>query len=150
MSSIAVRLLNMVQECSLLVVHATLAQRGHKGTPKHTHIMRKHKPHMVYLLVVILPPLLPFCQVSVPTDGVFGCGAHSDYGMLTILATDSTPGLQVGFESGLPDCWDMRAHGRVEARANCTCCVLVSQAGKQGVTTDASLYPLTTHQAHAH
>lgn len=35
-------------------------------------------------------------QVSVPTDGVFGCGAHSDYGMLTILATDSVPGLQVG------------------------------------------------------
>lgn len=34
-------------------------------------------------------------QVSAPTDGVFGCGAHSDYGMLTILATDSVPGLQV-------------------------------------------------------
>lgn len=34
-------------------------------------------------------------QVSAPTDGVFGCGAHSDYGMLTILATDGVPGLQV-------------------------------------------------------
>lgn len=59
------------------------------------HIMRKQKPTMKVLLVVILPPLLPFCQVSVTTDGVFGCGAHSDYGMLTILATDSTAGLQV-------------------------------------------------------
>eukprot|EP01083_Nonionella_stella_P125814 380581_1 len=32
---------------------------------------------------------------SVPGEGVFACGAHSDYGMLTVLATDSVPGLQV-------------------------------------------------------
>lgn len=37
-------------------------------------------------------------QVSDPGAGVFGAGAHSDYGMLTLLATDSVPGLQVGGE----------------------------------------------------
>ena len=33
--------------------------------------------------------------MSCPEDGVFGAGAHSDYGLLTILATDSSPGLQI-------------------------------------------------------
>ncbi len=28
--------------------------------------------------------------------GIFGVGAHTDWGMLTVLATDSTPGLQAG------------------------------------------------------
>ncbi len=27
-------------------------------------------------------------------EGIFGVGAHTDWGMLTVLATDSTPGLQ--------------------------------------------------------
>jgi hypothetical protein len=46
------------------------------------------------LLIPSLLLLLPM-QVSVPTEGVYGCGAHSDYGLLTILATDEVPGLQV-------------------------------------------------------
>jgi isopenicillin N synthase-like dioxygenase len=28
-------------------------------------------------------------------NGIFACGAHSDYGMLTLLATDDQPGLQI-------------------------------------------------------
>ena len=28
-------------------------------------------------------------------QGVFGAGAHSDYGMLTLLKTDEHPGLQI-------------------------------------------------------
>ena len=40
-------------------------------------------------------------EKSVPEEGVFACGAHSDYGMLTVLATDDVPGLQVG---GNVDC----------------------------------------------
>lgn len=32
---------------------------------------------------------------SVPEAGVFGAGAHSDYGMLTLLATDENAGLQI-------------------------------------------------------
>jgi isopenicillin N synthase-like dioxygenase len=27
--------------------------------------------------------------------GIYGTGAHSDYGLLTLLATDDVPGLQV-------------------------------------------------------
>ena len=32
---------------------------------------------------------------SVPDAGIFGCGAHTDYGMLTVLSTDDIPGLQI-------------------------------------------------------
>lgn len=34
-------------------------------------------------------------EPSAPEDGIFGAGAHSDYGMLTLLKTDDVPGLQV-------------------------------------------------------
>jgi|UniRef100_A0A8J9RZE9 isopenicillin N synthase-like dioxygenase len=34
-------------------------------------------------------------EPSRPEDGIFACGAHSDYGMITLLLTDSTPGLQI-------------------------------------------------------
>ena len=32
--------------------------------------------------------------MSASDDGNIGAAAHSDYGMLTLLATDGTPGLQ--------------------------------------------------------
>ncbi|CAN0030535.1 unnamed protein product [Phaeothamnion confervicola] len=35
-------------------------------------------------------------EVSDASEGVFGCGAHTDYGLLTFLATDDVPGLQAG------------------------------------------------------
>lgn len=53
--------------------------------------------------MVALRPLHYSAEVSVPTDGVLGCGAHSDYGMLTILATDSVPGLQAHFNGSWHD-----------------------------------------------
>ena len=34
-------------------------------------------------------------QKSAPAEGVLGCGAHSDYGMLTLLLTDDVPGLEI-------------------------------------------------------
>lgn len=34
-------------------------------------------------------------QVSDPSKGLFGAGAHSDYGLITLLATDDVYGLQV-------------------------------------------------------
>ena len=34
-------------------------------------------------------------SVSAPKDGAFACGAHSDYGFMTFLTTDSVPGLEV-------------------------------------------------------
>jgi len=34
-------------------------------------------------------------EPSSPEEGIFACGAHSDYGMITLLLTDGNPGLQV-------------------------------------------------------
>jgi isopenicillin N synthase-like dioxygenase len=34
-------------------------------------------------------------QISDPTKGLFGAGAHTDYGLITLLATDEVSGLQV-------------------------------------------------------
>lgn len=41
--------------------------------------------------LLLLPPL----GISDPSKGIYACGAHSDYGMLTLLATDAVTGLQV-------------------------------------------------------
>lgn len=43
----------------------------------------------------LLRPLKYAAAASDPRAGKFAAGAHSDYGVLTILATDGTPGLQV-------------------------------------------------------
>uniref|UniRef100_A0A7R9YQ36 Fe2OG dioxygenase domain-containing protein n=1 Tax=Chlamydomonas euryale TaxID=1486919 RepID=A0A7R9YQ36_9CHLO len=45
--------------------------------------------------IVSLRPLHYSGTKSAPGDGVFGAGAHTDYGMLTILKTDEVPGLQI-------------------------------------------------------
>ena len=37
---------------------------------------------------------------SCPEQGLFGCGAHSDYGMWTLLLTDAHKGLQIQTKSG--------------------------------------------------
>lgn len=34
-------------------------------------------------------------EKSRPSDGIYGAGAHTDYGMITLLTTDGTPGLQL-------------------------------------------------------
>lgn len=52
------------------------------------------KPHFERPMLM-LRPLHYQGRVSQPTNGIFGAGAHTDYGMLTILATDGTPGLQI-------------------------------------------------------
>jgi isopenicillin N synthase-like dioxygenase len=36
--------------------------------------------------------------LSKPEDGVYGCGAHSDYGLFTFLLTDEEPGLEIFFK----------------------------------------------------
>lgn len=36
-------------------------------------------------------------ETSKPEKGVFACGAHSDYGMITLLLTDHQPGLQIKY-----------------------------------------------------
>ncbi|KAG2449269.1 hypothetical protein HYH02_005426 [Chlamydomonas schloesseri] len=50
--------------------------------------------------LVTLRPLHYAAEVSDPGAGVFGAGAHTDYGMLTILATDDVPGLQIWLPDG--------------------------------------------------
>jgi isopenicillin N synthase-like dioxygenase len=45
--------------------------------------------------------LLRYAKVkSEPDHGIFACGAHSDYGMLTLLLTDEHAGLQILDQSG--------------------------------------------------
>ena len=39
-------------------------------------------------------------EQSVPDKGVYACGAHSDYGMITLLLTDENPGLQIYTKNG--------------------------------------------------
>jgi isopenicillin N synthase-like dioxygenase len=50
---------------------------------------------MATLRLLHYPP-----RLSSVKDGVLGCGAHSDYGMITILATDGNTGLQVRKSDG--------------------------------------------------
>lgn len=45
--------------------------------------------------IIVLRPLHYQGRVSEPSNGIFGAGAHTDWGMLTVLATDGTPGLQI-------------------------------------------------------
>eukprot|EP00536_Pseudo-nitzschia_multiseries_P004276 jgi/Psemu1/253472/estExt_Genewise1Plus.C_700068 len=37
-------------------------------------------------------------RVSDPDKGIFACGAHSDYGIVTLLLTDEHPGLQIYYQ----------------------------------------------------
>ena len=40
-------------------------------------------------------------EASTPESGVLACGAHSDWGMFTLLATDDVPGLQILRDGGV-------------------------------------------------
>jgi isopenicillin N synthase-like dioxygenase len=45
--------------------------------------------------MLFLRPLHYSSEISKPQEGLFAAGAHTDYGMFTILATDGCPGLQI-------------------------------------------------------
>ncbi|XP_071686471.1 azadirone synthase LFS-like [Rutidosis leptorrhynchoides] len=46
-------------------------------------------------------------QVSDPVKGIYGAGAHSDFGFITLLATDGVPGLQIcKNKDGTPRVWE--------------------------------------------
>eukprot|EP00249_Psilotum_nudum_P008845 c21547_g1_i5 orf=723-1535(+) len=46
-------------------------------------------------------------EVSNPEVGIFGAGAHSDYGMITLLSTDGVPGLQIcKRKDEIPQVWE--------------------------------------------
>lgn len=59
------------------------------GLP-HNFFDDKFSPPMAFLRLLHYSK-----QKSDVANGIFACGAHSDYGMVTLLATDDEPGLQI-------------------------------------------------------
>ncbi|XP_022154754.1 2-oxoglutarate-Fe(II) type oxidoreductase-like isoform X1 [Momordica charantia] len=53
------------------------------------------KPEMLGEPIAVLRLLHYEAQISEPSKGIFGAGAHSDYGLITLLATDENLGLQI-------------------------------------------------------
>ncbi|CAN1177480.1 2-oxoglutarate-Fe(II) type oxidoreductase hxnY [Linum perenne] len=53
------------------------------------------KPEMLGQPIALMRLLHYGGQVSDPSKGLFGAGAHSDYGLITLLATDDIYGLQI-------------------------------------------------------
>ncbi|KAL8128632.1 hypothetical protein V2J09_017787 [Rumex salicifolius] len=53
------------------------------------------KPEMLGEPIAVLRLLHYGGQVSDPSKGIYGAGAHSDYGLITLLATDDIMGLQI-------------------------------------------------------
>ncbi|KAB2050018.1 hypothetical protein ERO13_A13G196100v2 [Gossypium hirsutum] len=53
------------------------------------------KPEMLGKPIATLRLLHYGGQVSDPSKGIYGAGAHSDYGLITLLATDAVMGLQI-------------------------------------------------------
>eukprot|EP01083_Nonionella_stella_P087406 243188_1 len=51
-------------------------------------------------------------EISRPTDGIYACGAHTDWGMTTILATDGVQGLQILRQGSndVPEKWEDVMH----------------------------------------
>uniref|UniRef100_A0A452YNN0 Isopenicillin N synthase-like Fe(2+) 2OG dioxygenase domain-containing protein n=1 Tax=Aegilops tauschii subsp. strangulata TaxID=200361 RepID=A0A452YNN0_AEGTS len=50
-------------------------------------------------------------EVNESDNGNYGASAHSDYGMITLLATDGTPGLQICREKDRhPQLWEDVRH----------------------------------------
>ena len=46
-------------------------------------------------LILLYSSLFNEGQISDPSKGLYGAGAHTDYGLITLLATDDVAGLQV-------------------------------------------------------
>jgi len=54
-------------------------------------------------------------ELSCPGAGILGCGAHTDYGQMTILLLDSVPGLQIAQEKGVTDDMEFPVQGAEQA-----------------------------------
>ena len=48
--------------------------------------------------ILTLRPIHYTAEQSDPSGGVFGAGAHTDWGFLTLLDTNETPGLQINYK----------------------------------------------------
>ncbi|KAJ3693853.1 hypothetical protein LUZ60_009333 [Juncus effusus] len=65
------------------------------------------KPEMLGEPIATLRLLHYEARASDPTKGVFGAGAHSDYGLITLLATDDVVGLQICKDrNAVPQVWE--------------------------------------------
>uniref|UniRef100_A0A0E0BYG3 Fe2OG dioxygenase domain-containing protein n=1 Tax=Oryza meridionalis TaxID=40149 RepID=A0A0E0BYG3_9ORYZ len=65
------------------------------------------KPEMLGEPIATLRLLHYEGKVSNPAKGVFGAGAHSDYGLITLLATDDVVGLQICKDrNAQPQVWE--------------------------------------------
>ncbi|KAJ7546118.1 hypothetical protein O6H91_08G025400 [Diphasiastrum complanatum] len=66
-----------------------------------------NKPGMLDDPMAALRLLHYSAERSIPELGILGAGAHCDYGMLTLLATDSVPGLQICRQKdATPQIWE--------------------------------------------
>nr|GEV72607.1 2-oxoglutarate-Fe(II) type oxidoreductase-like isoform X1 [Tanacetum cinerariifolium] len=65
------------------------------------------RPEILGNSIAILRLLHYGGQVSDPAKGIYGAGAHSDYGFLTLLATDNVSGLQICKDKDVkPQVWE--------------------------------------------
>ncbi|KAK1285383.1 hypothetical protein QJS10_CPB20g00595 [Acorus calamus] len=66
------------------------------------------KPEMMGEPMAILRLLHYEGRVSDPVKGIYGAGAHSDFGFITLLETDDTVGLQIcKNKDAQPQVWEM-------------------------------------------
>ncbi|KAK9726205.1 hypothetical protein RND81_05G197800 [Saponaria officinalis] len=65
------------------------------------------KPHILGKPLSLLRLLHYGAQVSDPSKGIFGAGAHSDFGLITLLATDDVVSLQICKDKdAIPQRWE--------------------------------------------
>jgi len=60
---------------------------------------------------------------SKPEEGIFACGAHSDYGIVTLLLTDENPGLQIQYRGEWIDVPPRPSSFVVNIGGECACFV---------------------------
>ncbi|KAG8656957.1 hypothetical protein MANES_03G026000v8 [Manihot esculenta] len=65
------------------------------------------RPEMLGQPITVLRLLHYGGQISDPSKGIFGAGAHSDYGLITLLATDDVVALQICKDKNAqPQVWE--------------------------------------------
>ncbi|KAG6740721.1 hypothetical protein POTOM_056189 [Populus tomentosa] len=68
------------------------------------------KPEMLGHPIAVMRLLHYAGQISDPSKGLYGAGAHSDYGLITLLATDDIYGLQICKDKDAqPQVWEFVA-----------------------------------------
>eukprot|EP00041_Stephanoeca_diplocostata_P018615 m.390759 g.390759 ORF g.390759 m.390759 type:complete len:347 (-) comp21063_c0_seq8:397-1437(-) len=92
----------------MMEYHTALTRLGHRLVPLLARALGLQRdalqgPGFFDKPVATLRLLHYTAEKSSLDEGVIACGAHSDYGILTLLATDHVPGLQIFTGSGAQD-----------------------------------------------